>query len=96
MDKPPNPRRVAAGQANRKLRGPLSDAGRQRLREAARQHKPWLASTGPRTAKGKAQAVKNGKTQQVGPFSHREVRADLAAARAVLAGLRAAMETLEE
>ncbi len=30
-----NPKRVIAGGANRRRRGPLTEAGRQRLREAA-------------------------------------------------------------
>jgi len=74
----PNPRRVAAGRANRAKRGPLTRGGKQRLRAAALQYRPWIHSTGPRTAEGKAQAVKNGKTRQLGPRSVREIRVDLA------------------
>ena len=44
-----NPRRVAAGRANRQKRGPLTEAGRQRLRAAALMHKAWEYSTGPTT-----------------------------------------------
>ena len=83
-DRPPNPRRVAAGRANRLKRGPLTEAGRERLRVAALSNKPWEHSTGPRTPEGKAQAVRNGKRRQLGPRSVREVRADLAAVRALI------------
>ena len=51
-----NPKRIIAGRANRRRRGPLTEAGRQRLREAALLHKPWKHATGPRIAAGRAQA----------------------------------------
>src|SRR5258705_294308 len=45
MDAPgqsqPNPRRQAAGRRNRRLRGPLTDAGLGRLRAAALVTQPW-------------------------------------------------------
>ena len=50
----PNPRRVAAGRLNRAKCQGLTEAGRQRLREAALANRPWQFSTGPRTAAGKA------------------------------------------
>jgi hypothetical protein len=78
LAKSPNPRRVAAGLRNRALRKGLTEAGRRRLQEAARENKPWLHSTGPRSAAGKAQCVRNGKKRQLGPLSVREVRAELA------------------
>ena len=40
-------------------RGPLTEAGRERLRCAALRDKPWLRSTGPRTAHGKSIARRN-------------------------------------
>jgi hypothetical protein len=80
----PNPRRVAAGKANRCKRGPLTEEGRQRLRAAALKNKPWLHSTGPRTPKGKVQVALNGKRRQLGPRSVREVKADLRAVRALI------------
>lgn len=55
----PNPKRVAAGKRNRQLRGPWSEASLQRLREAARANQPWLASTGPRSQRGKQIVSKN-------------------------------------
>ena len=60
-DRPRNPRRVAAGRANRQKRGPLTEEGRARLSEAARRHRPWEHATGPRTAAGRAQAARNGR-----------------------------------
>ena len=89
----PNPRRVAAGRANRLKRGPLTEAGRERLRAAALRRRPWEQATGPRTAAGKAQAAGNGKRRQAGPRSVREVRADLREARALI---RAAYETCRQ
>ena len=80
----PNPRRVAAGKANRRRRRPLTAAGRERLRGAALQQRPWEHSTGPRSAAGKAQAVRNGKRRQVVPRSVREMRADLRAVRCLI------------
>ncbi len=59
--KPKNPRRQAAGKRNQALRRGLSDAGRDRLREAALSHRPWELSTGPRSVAGKAIAAANGK-----------------------------------
>lgn len=91
---PKNPRRVAAGRANRARRGPLTELGRERLRVAALRLRPWEHATGPRTARGKAQAVRNGKRRQQGRYSIRERRAELAAARLLLEGLRAARQAL--
>ena len=70
----PNPKRVAAGQRHRAVRGPLTEAGRERLRAAAHQHRPWEHSTGPKTEAGKQQAVDNGKLRQRGEFSQRQLR----------------------
>ena len=93
-DRSPNPRRVAAGRANRLKRGPLTEAGRERLREVALCNKPWEHSTGPRTPEGKQQAVRNGKRRQLGPRSAREVRAELAAVRALIRSIHEACRQL--
>ena len=74
----PNPKRVAAGKLNRLKRGALATEGRERLRQAAIENRPWTASTGPRTAEGKAQAILNGKRRQKKPLSVREIRHSLA------------------
>ena len=86
----PNPRRVAAGRRNRAKRGPLSAAGRERLREAALRNKPWKHSTGPKTRAGRAQSARNGKQRQRGPRSLREVRAALAEIRELIRHMRQA------
>ena len=83
-DHVPNPRRVAAGKANRQKRGPLTEEGRQRLRISALRNKPWLSTTGPKTPEGRAQAARNGKRRQKGPLSVREARAELAKVRAMI------------
>ena len=54
-----NPKRVAAGRANRALRSPLSEHSRQKLRDAAIVHKPWRHTTGPRTDTGKKRVAGN-------------------------------------
>lgn len=69
----PNPKRVAAGYRNRALRGPLTESGRQKLRESALLHRPWEHSTGPRTDVGKVYASRNGKRRQKGEYSRREL-----------------------
>src|SRR5262245_47228862 len=80
----PSPRRVAAGRANRLKSEGLTPEGRERLRQAALGNMPWLRSTGPKTAAGKAKVALNGKKRQIGPRSVRETRADLAELRALL------------
>jgi len=94
-DTQPNPRRVAAGRANRRRRGPLTETGRERLRAAALRDKPWLHATGPRTARGKAQAARNGKRRQRGPRSVREVRADLGEVRSLIRAMGELRRSLE-
>ena len=86
--KEPNPRRVAAGRLNRKKRGPLTEQGRQRLREAALRDRPWERGTGPRTPEGKARSALNGKARQKGPLSVRELRASLADVKELIGQMR--------
>ena len=74
----PNLKRIAAGRRNRQLRGQLTPAGLQRLREAALRHRPWEQSTGPKTPAGRAQSIVNGRRRQVGPISRRQTRAEIA------------------
>jgi hypothetical protein len=95
-DQPSNPRRVAAGRANRAKRGPLTPEGRERLRQAALRHRPWEHSTGPRTSAGRAQSVLNGKCRQVGPRSAREVKADLKVVRSLLRAMAQTCSQLAE
>jgi hypothetical protein len=75
---PPNPKRVAAGKLNRQKNKGLTPAGRERLRQAAFFHRPWEQATGPRTPEGKARVAANGRLQQVGEQSGRELQAMLA------------------
>jgi hypothetical protein len=64
---PPNPRRVAAGKLNRRKHKGFTPEGRQRLRRAALENRPWLHATGPRTPQGKARAAANGKLLKARP-----------------------------
>jgi hypothetical protein len=72
-----NPKRVAAGKRNRKKRGPLTEEGLSRLREAALENRPWEHSTGPKTVAGKAKAAANGRARQSGPKSRRQIRKEV-------------------
>src|SRR5947209_3354725 len=72
----PNPRRVEAGRRNRARWRGLSDEGRERLRRAAMEHRPWEHATGPTTAEGKLRSAQNGRSRQKGPRSTREIRAE--------------------
>jgi hypothetical protein len=54
-----NPARVAAGRVNRAKRRGYTPEGLERVRQAALRNKPWLHSTGPKTAAGKAKSAKN-------------------------------------
>lgn len=87
----PSEKRIQAGRRNRALRGPLTDAGRAALRQAALANRPWAKSTGPTTAAGKAKAAANGKTRQAGPTSVRAARAAAAEARGLIDAMRAAV-----
>jgi hypothetical protein len=87
QDHVPNPRRVVAGTANRRKRGPLTDAGRERLRASALLHRPWERSTGPTTPQGRTQVRLNGKRRQTGPQSSREARAEMAVVRSMIRGI---------
>lgn len=58
-EKTKNPKRVAAGRANRAKRKPISAETREKLRKAIRRNKPWLWSTGPKTAAGKKKSASN-------------------------------------
>lgn len=84
----PNPRRQAAGRKNRKKRGPLTESGRERLREAALRIQPWTRTTGPRTPEGKARSAANGRCRQQGPLSTREVHAEMADVRRLIREMR--------
>src|SRR5258706_16479795 len=91
-----SPARVAAGRRNRQLRGPLTELGRRRLREAAQLHKPWEHSTGPRTEAGKAAVVANGRIRQKGELSARQKRADVAEVNASVARMKSLLPQLRE
>ena len=94
-----NPKRVAAGKANRAKRCGITAAGREQLRASALLHRPWEHSTGPRTPAGKVQARKNGKAyRQSGTMSIHEARAWSQAVTSLLADVQklvdAGIETL--
>jgi len=65
--------RILARRQNRQLRGPLTEHGRQRLRD-----QPWRFSTGPVTPDGKAKAALNVRQHRANPQSRRQLRAGLA------------------
>jgi hypothetical protein len=87
-----NSERVAAGKANWAKRRGFTPAGCERLREAALRNKPWLNSRWPRTKAGKAKVATNGKKRQLGLFSLRELRVELAEIRALAKAMSVAQE----
>src|SRR5262245_18631248 len=89
-----NPRRVAAGKANRQLRGGLSAGGRQRLREAIQRTQPWLSSTGPKSEAGKKRSAENGRLRQRGERSVRQRRQDLADVEQLVQAMRLARQAV--
>ena len=52
-------RKILANRQNWRLRGPLTNAGRELLRLAAIRNEPWASSTGPRSAAGKRRSSMN-------------------------------------
>ena len=86
----PNPRRVAAGKLNQLKWKGVTPAGREKLRQTAIKHQPWLHSTGPRTAKGKARVALNGCKRQKGPRSMRAIARELHDLRELLGEMEAA------
>jgi hypothetical protein len=54
----PSPRQLA-GRINQRKRRPLTDAGREALRQAVRHNHPWEHATGPRTDSGRARSRRN-------------------------------------
>jgi hypothetical protein len=87
---PPNPRRVEAGRQNRQRRGPTTEEGRRRLREAIARVRPWRFARGPTTAEGKRRAADNGRYRQRGERSARQLREDVADVRRLVDALGAA------
>jgi hypothetical protein len=67
----------------------ISPEGRERLRAAAMKNQPWRHSTGPRSARGKAQAAVNGKRRQKGAVSVRERRRLVADAVGMVVSMKA-------
>ncbi len=84
-----NPRRAAAGRRNRLLRGPVTAEQRQRCREAALERQPWLHSTGPQTAAGKAKAAANNQRRHCCLPEARLLREDSAAVLEMIKAMRA-------
>ena len=55
----PTQRQIEAYRRNWAKHGPITPAGRERLRQAALRDRPWEHSTGPRTPAGKAKSREN-------------------------------------
>lgn len=72
-----NSKRVAAARQNQLKRGPWTDEQRERVRQAIQRTRPWLKSTGPKTAAGKAKVAENGKKHQRGELSIPQLRAQV-------------------
>jgi hypothetical protein len=88
----PNPRRVLAGRMNRQKRGEITPEGKEKLRQTALCNRPWMLSTGPKTAHGRATVARNGKARQKGPTSVREARREARAVRYMIQEMRQARQ----
>ena len=55
----PSQKLIEACRRNWAKRGPITAAGRKRLRRSALRNRPWRYSTGPRTPEGKARSREN-------------------------------------
>jgi len=86
---------VAAGRRHRKLRGPLTDEGRERLRQSAINNRPWEHSTGPKTQKGKARSAANGCKRQKGKKSKRQIKATVADASSLMEQMNKLRRSIE-
>jgi hypothetical protein len=62
----------------------LTPQGSDRLRQRALTNRPWEHSTGPKTAAGKARSAANGRSQQKGELSIRQIRSSVADIQAML------------
>lgn len=91
-----SPRRVAAGKLNRLKRQGLTDAGRQRLREAALANRPWLHSTGPTSEAGRVRSAANGRFRQSGATSKRQLRREMRAILVQAQGLKGLLVVVRE
>lgn len=74
----------------------MNPRGREKLRQAILARQPWRASTGPRTAAGKAQAARNGKRLQQSERSIREIRASLADLTGMMSDMAAGRRLVAE
>ncbi len=96
-NKAPNAKRVAAGRLNRAKRKSLTPDGAERVRQAALRNRPWVHSTGPKTAEGKKRSAANGLRRAKGGQSANAARREVAALRDFLAAMigarRAAVPT---
>ncbi|MGD0897460.1 MAG: hypothetical protein ABR915_06455, partial [Thermoguttaceae bacterium] len=78
-----------AGRRNRLKWKGLTDARRERLRQAALRIKPWTRSTGPKTPEGKRRVALNGAKRQRGDVFIRALQRELEAIQQVIAAVTA-------
>jgi hypothetical protein len=81
---------------NRAKRRGLTAEGRERLRQSALAHRPWVFSTGPRTAAGKLRVAANGRLRQKGEQSCRQLQAMLAGLGQLAGDMAALRRSLQQ
>ena len=69
---------------------------RERKRQATLANRPWLHSTGPRTALGKQRSAQNSRAKQKGEKSIRQIRAELAPILALMRQMSSAREAIDD
>jgi hypothetical protein len=89
-------RQIEANRRNWAKRGPLTEAGRQKLREACRRNRPWEQATGPRTPEGKAKVSRNALKHGKDTAQRRGFRRDAFRFCRLTLDLRAAMLNNEQ
>jgi hypothetical protein len=72
----------------------FSAESRERLRAAALANRPWEKTRGPITPEGKARCAQNGRFNQRGEKSRRELRADVAGVLALIREMTATRRLL--
>ncbi len=74
----PDPKTMQTGRQKRLKRGQKTPEVIEKLRQYAFKNKPWLHSTGPRTAEGKTRSAANVLKRRKAENSVRRLRAEVA------------------
>lgn len=85
-------RHPTAAEPPRRRRPRLTPEARERFRQNALRHRPWLKSTGPKTAEGKARCCHNARKYPRSPSTLHTILADALGVAMQLAAVRQSIE----